>query len=90
MLSGASDAAYTGPAMAAVKSQLHDEPAGLLQLLAPPFAQSINNPGYIQAYPRGVIDRRSPRTTSPSKVSMAARCSHAAEPVYQLQPPRPT
>jgi cyclic beta-1,2-glucan synthetase len=54
VLSGASDAAYTGPAMAAVKSQLHDEPAGLLQLLAPPFAQSINNPGYIQAYPRGV------------------------------------
>ncbi|MBN8757030.1 MULTISPECIES: GH36-type glycosyl hydrolase domain-containing protein [Variovorax] len=54
VLSGASDAAHTGPAMASVKKLLHDEPAGLLRLLAPPFANSTNNPGYIQAYPPGV------------------------------------
>ncbi|AGU48576.1 putative carbohydrate-binding glycosyltransferase [Variovorax paradoxus B4] len=54
VLSGASDDAHTGPAMAAVKEHLHDEPAGLLRLLTPPFAHSANNPGYIQAYPRGV------------------------------------
>ncbi|MBT2333733.1 hypothetical protein J7E49_07430 [Variovorax paradoxus] len=54
VLSGASDDAHTGPAMAAVKEHLHDEPAGLLRLLTPPFAHSANNPGYIQAYPPGV------------------------------------
>jgi cyclic beta-1,2-glucan synthetase len=54
VLSGASDAAHTGPAMASVKKLLHDEPAGLLRLLTPPFANSTNNPGYIQAYPPGV------------------------------------
>ncbi|RST54891.1 GH36-type glycosyl hydrolase domain-containing protein [Variovorax sp. DXTD-1] len=54
VLSGASDGAHTAPAMAAVKKHLHDEPAGLLRLLTPPFARSTNNPGYIQAYPPGV------------------------------------
>ncbi|KQW64338.1 GH36-type glycosyl hydrolase domain-containing protein [Variovorax sp. Root411] len=54
VLSGASDEAHTGPAMAAVEKHLHDEPAGLLRLLTPPFANSTNNPGYIQAYPPGV------------------------------------
>jgi cyclic beta-1,2-glucan synthetase len=54
VLSGASDDAHTGPAMASVKKLLHDEPAGLLRLLTPPFANSTNNPGYIQAYPPGV------------------------------------
>ena len=54
VLSGASDDAHTGPAMAAVKEHLRDEPAGLLRLLTPPFARSANHPGYIQAYPPGV------------------------------------
>lgn len=54
VLSGASDDAHTGPAMAAAMKHLHDEPAGLLRLLAPPFAHSANHPGYIQAYPPGV------------------------------------
>ncbi|MGJ7490393.1 GH36-type glycosyl hydrolase domain-containing protein [Variovorax sp. ZT4R33] len=54
VLSGASDAAHTQPALAAMKAQLHDERAGLLRLLHPPLAHSVNNPGYIQAYPPGV------------------------------------
>ncbi|MDQ0027727.1 cyclic beta-1,2-glucan synthetase [Variovorax paradoxus] len=54
VLSGASDDAHTSPAMAAIKEHLHDDPAGLLRLLTPPFARSTNNPGYIQAYPPGV------------------------------------
>lgn len=54
VLSGASDDAHTSTAMAAIKEHLHDEPAGLLRLLTPPFAHSANNPGYIQAYPPGV------------------------------------
>ena len=32
----------------------------------------------------------SPYRTNPNIDSIAARCIHAAEPVYQLQPPRPT
>jgi cyclic beta-1,2-glucan synthetase len=54
VLSGASDAAHTVPAMASLKSMLHDDTAGLLRLLDPPLAHSANSPGYIQAYPPGV------------------------------------
>ena len=35
-------------------------------------------------------DCSSPRCETPNIDSIAARCIHAAEPVYQLQPPRPT
>ena len=49
----------------------------------------ISKPGQC-AGTRGVSASWSPRTSRPSRVSIAARCSQAAEPVYQLQPPRPT
>ena len=54
VLSGASTPAFTDPAMASMNRELIDTDAGLLHLLAPPFETSANNPGYIQAYPRGV------------------------------------
>ncbi|WP_443082782.1 GH36-type glycosyl hydrolase domain-containing protein [Variovorax sp. PAMC 28711] len=54
VISGASSEQFTKPAMASLESHLHDEPAGLLRLLAPPLANSVNSPGYIQAYPPGV------------------------------------
>ena len=54
VLSGASSPLYTDLAMAAVKQQLTDGPAGLLRLLTPPLQNSPDNPGYIQAYPPGV------------------------------------
>ncbi len=54
VLSGASDAAHTVPALAAMKAELHDQPAGLMRLLHPPLARSNPSPGYIQAYPPGV------------------------------------
>ena len=54
VLSGASTPGFTGPAMRALNSQLIDEKTGLLRLLDPPFKNSANNPGYIQAYPPGV------------------------------------
>jgi cyclic beta-1,2-glucan synthetase len=54
VLSGASTAAFTTPAMQSLKKQLIDEQAGLLRLLDPPLQHSANNPGYIQAYPPGV------------------------------------
>jgi cyclic beta-1,2-glucan synthetase len=54
VLSGASSDSFTVPAMQAMNEQLVDQEAGLLRLLAPPLQNSANNPGYIQAYPRGV------------------------------------
>jgi len=54
VLSGASTAAFTTPAMQSLKEQLVDDKAGLLRLLDPPLQDSANNPGYIQAYPPGV------------------------------------
>ena len=54
VLSGASTPAFTRSAMLAMNNQLIDEKAGLLRLLDPPFRDSVNNPGYIQAYPPGV------------------------------------
>ena len=54
VLSGASQRSYTDKAMASLAQHLHDDKAGLLRLLAPPFEHSANNPGYIQAYPPGV------------------------------------
>ncbi|UUZ71587.1 hypothetical protein LP415_22210 [Polaromonas sp. P1(28)-8] len=54
VLSEASSAPYTEPAIQAMTRELIDPEAGLLRLLHPPFATSENNPGYIQAYPPGV------------------------------------
>ena len=54
VLSGASDEAHMEPALASMSAHLHDRRWGLMRLLDPPLAHSPNNPGYIQAYPRGV------------------------------------
>ena len=54
VLSGASNDAHTGPALASMNAHLHDQRLGLMRLLDPPLAHSTNNPGYIQAYPPGV------------------------------------
>ncbi len=54
VLSGASTEPFLASAMTSMNRELIDREAGLLRLLHPPFAQSANNPGYIQAYPPGV------------------------------------
>jgi cyclic beta-1,2-glucan synthetase len=54
VLSGASSPTYTDSALHEMKQQLMDDDMGLIKLLAPPLKESANNPGYIQAYPRGV------------------------------------
>ncbi|WP_309681781.1 GH36-type glycosyl hydrolase domain-containing protein [Polaromonas sp.] len=54
VLSGASSDPYTVPALQAMQRELIDPEAGLLRLLAPPLEKSVNNPGYIQAYPPGI------------------------------------
>ena len=54
VLSGASSEPFMQSAMQSMTQQLIDNDTGLLHLLAPPFEKSVNNPGYIQAYPPGV------------------------------------
>jgi cyclic beta-1,2-glucan synthetase len=41
-------------AMQAVAARLVDRDTGLIKLLAPPFDQSAQDPGYIQGYPPGI------------------------------------
>jgi cyclic beta-1,2-glucan synthetase len=54
VLSGVAPVERQAQAMAAVQALLVDDEAGLIHLLAPPFAHSKPSPGYIQAYPPGV------------------------------------
>ena len=54
VLSGASSDVFIQSAIQSMNQQLVDDKAGLLRLLTPPFEHSVNNPGYIQAYPPGV------------------------------------
>jgi len=63
VLSGASTDQFIQPAMQAMNQQLIDadnndsqdsKNGNLLRLLTPPFQNSANSPGYIQAYPPGV------------------------------------
>ena len=54
VLSGASSDVFIQSAIQSMNQQLVDDQAGLLRLLTPPLEKSVNNPGYIQAYPPGV------------------------------------
>jgi cyclic beta-1,2-glucan synthetase len=54
VLSGVAPVERQAQALAAVQALLVDDEAGLIHLLAPPFAHSKPSPGYIQAYPPGV------------------------------------
>jgi cyclic beta-1,2-glucan synthetase len=54
VLSGAADPVRAATAMRAVIERLVSEEEGLILLLAPPFDDSAEDPGYIRAYPPGV------------------------------------
>ena len=54
VLSSAADRSRAAAAMTAVVQRLVKEPDGLILLLAPPFAQGTDDPGYIRGYPPGV------------------------------------
>jgi cyclic beta-1,2-glucan synthetase len=54
VLSSAADRPRAAAAMDAVVRRLVQEPEGLVLLLAPPFAESADDPGYIRGYPPGV------------------------------------
>jgi cyclic beta-1,2-glucan synthetase len=54
VLSSAAEKSRAAAAMEAVVRRLVKEPEGLILLLAPPFAESMDDPGYIRGYPPGV------------------------------------
>ncbi len=54
LLSGAGDGFRGRQAMEAVEKRLVRHDAGLIQLFAPPFDKSPQDPGYIKGYPPGV------------------------------------
>ncbi len=54
VLSSAAEKSRAAAAMEAVMRRLVKEPDGLILLLAPPFAESTDDPGYIRGYPPGV------------------------------------
>lgn len=54
VLSGAGDPARAAQAMAMVDARLVKRDTGIVQLLAPPFDKSAQNPGYIRGYVPGV------------------------------------
>ena len=54
VLSGAADPEKARLAMQAVETQLVSETDGLIRLLAPPFENTAQDPGYIKGYVAGV------------------------------------
>lgn len=54
VLSGAASAERGAQALQAVEERLIDDDTGLIRLLTPPFDQTENDPGYINAYVPGV------------------------------------
>jgi cyclic beta-1,2-glucan synthetase len=54
VLSGVAPPERAVQAMDAVERHLISKDAGIIQLLAPPFEHTPNDPGYIQGYPPGV------------------------------------
>jgi cyclic beta-1,2-glucan synthetase len=54
VISAAAEPARASRAMAALDQQLIRRPEGLILLFTPPFDKTLQNPGYIKAYPPGV------------------------------------
>jgi cyclic beta-1,2-glucan synthetase len=54
-----------------VESNLVDKELGIIKLLVPPFAQSIDNPGYIMNYPEGIRENGGQYTHAVSWYLMA-------------------
>ena len=54
ILSGVASKEKIDSCIKAVEKQLVDDNAGIVKLLTPAFKKSLNNPGYIMDYPRGI------------------------------------
>src|ERR1017187_9987743 len=86
-----SDAEISRPSVVACTTPRHT-PLGLstaILYLDDPCLYVISNPLQARGM-QGSIDRKLPRRLTPSIPSTAVRYIHAADPVYQVHPPRPT
>ena len=71
IISGVSDKQRTESCIKCVEKQLVDENHGIVKLLTPPFKKSLNNPGYIMDYPRGIRENGGQYTHAVSWYLMA-------------------
>ena len=71
IISGVANKERTESCIKAVEKQLVDEPHGIIKLLTPPFKKSLNNPGYIMDYPRGIRENGGQYTHAVSWYLMA-------------------
>ena len=71
ILSGVASRERREEVIKAVEENLVDDKAGIIKLLTPPFAKSLNNPGYIMNYPKGVRENGGQYTHSVAWYLMA-------------------
>ena len=90
VMSGAVPPERAERAMDAVRASLIDRRAGLLLVLAPPFDQSTQEPGYIKGYPPGIRENGGQYTHAAAWVVMAltrlGSGDEAAELFHMLNP----
>lgn len=71
ILSGVASKEYQEKVITSVEEQLVDTKNKIIKLLTPPFANSLNNPGYIMNYPKGIRENGGQYTHSVSWYLMA-------------------
>ena len=71
VLSGVASKEKIDSCIKAVEKQLVDDNAGIVKLLTPAFKKSLNNPGYIMDYPRGIRENGGQYTHAVSWYLMA-------------------
>ena len=71
ILSGVAPKDRREKVITAVEEQLVDDKNKIIKLLTPPFAKSLNNPGYIMNYPKGIRENGGQYTHSVSWYLMA-------------------
>ena len=71
ILSGVASKEKIDSCIKAVEKQLVDDNAGIVKLLTPAFKKSLNNPGYIMDYPRGIRENGGQYTHAVSWYLMA-------------------
>ena len=71
IISGVAPKERAQKAITSVEEQLVDDKNKLIKLLTPPFAESLNNPGYIMNYPKGIRENGGQYTHSVSWYLMA-------------------
>jgi len=71
VLSGEGDAGRSRQAMDAVMAQLVDRENGVIRLFTPPLVETVQDPGYIKAYPPGVRENGGQYTHAATWVVMA-------------------